>query len=245
VQQLQSVTNHNGLKLEYVKQIRPVLVNLLNDSSNANANAEFPVPLHQFTKTSAGDDIVTEAKRAESKSDIKNVVIEHSRSRGDITLSQSNNDLCPPLAISEPGLTTVSLVIDKVGLKDAEKYIDAHIRVSIANKQGRQVGVVQDTPACNHKEDRHVLIGHTVHLQVPMEKFGDDWAVMLEFNHYKPKKKKVSTRCFAFLEKEELERDGPVALELYKKPTDFARKHVRLFSEKKLFMQLRVVLHKH
>ena len=41
--------------------------------------------------------------------------------------------------------------------------------------------------------------------------------------HYKPKKKKNSTRCWCFIEREDL-KPGPQVLELYAKPSDPGRK---------------------
>jgi hypothetical protein len=38
-------------------------------------------------------------------------------------------------------------------------------------------------------------------------------AVVFEFKHYKPKKKAISTKCWAFFEHDEL-KEGEIALEL-------------------------------
>lgn len=72
--------------------------------------------------------------------------------------------------------------------------------------------------------------------------------LFFEFKHYKPAKKKISTRCFALLESGELERgaqQGQVCLELYKKPTDFSRKSLSLFTIKQLYLHLNLTLTKH
>ena len=39
------------------------------------------------------------------------------------------------------------------------------------------------------------------------------FAVFFELKHYKPKKKTISTKCWAFLERDEI-KDGPAFLEL-------------------------------
>ena len=39
-------------------------------------------------------------------------------------------------------------------------------------------------------------------------------AIFFEFKHYKPKKDIVSTRCFAFMEQDEL-KPGPACIELW------------------------------
>jgi hypothetical protein len=72
--------------------------------------------------------------------------------------------------------------------------------------------------------------------------FSLDLCIFFEYKHYKPQKKKISTRCYAFLEAAELNRarsaPPPVCLELYKKPTDFTRKNLSLFTIKQLYLQL-------
>ncbi len=57
------------------------------------------------------------------------------------------------------------------------------------------------------------MLGNTVHIQTPLENFKKDWAIFFEFKHYKPQKKKVSTRCFAFMELDEI-KPGEIMLEL-------------------------------
>ena len=42
------------------------------------------------------------------------------------------------------------------------------------------------------------------------------FAVVYEFKHYKPKKKLISTRCWTFMERDEL-KEGGAALELWVK----------------------------
>ena len=40
------------------------------------------------------------------------------------------------------------------------------------------------------------------------------FSIFFEFKHFKPKKNMISTKCWAFMEKDEI-KEGPVALELY------------------------------
>jgi len=64
-------------------------------------------------------------------------------------------------------------------------------------------------------------------LKSPLEKLEQipGVAIFFEFRHYKTKGEYVSTKCYSFMELDEL-HDGPVLLEILKceKPTDFARK---------------------
>ena len=41
-----------------------------------------------------------------------------------------------------------------------------------------------------------------------------DAAIFFEFKHWKPKKKKMSTRCWAFMELQEMRPDEEIALEM-------------------------------
>lgn len=96
-------------------------------------------------------------------------------------------------------------------------------------------------------------------------------AIFFEFKHYKPKKKFTSTKCFAFMEMDEI-KPGPIVIELwvivcnicankhdsqtflwsltcdhdlrYKKPTDFKRKKLNLLTKKPLYLHLHQTLHK-
>lgn len=79
-----------------------------------------------------------------------------------------------------------------------------------------------------------------MYIQTPFEKLPDDFAIFFEFKHYKPDKKKVSTRCFAFMEKDECIASPNIQLELYTKPTDLTRKNIRLHSIKPLYLNLKL-----
>lgn len=87
-----------------------------------------------------------------------------------------------------------------------------------------------------------------------------DCAIYFEFKHFKAKKNKISTKCFAFLEKDEI-KDGALALELYvcprsrsyahkhgpcryQKPVDYTKKKLCLLTEKKLFLHVTLTLQK-
>ena len=50
------------------------------------------------------------------------------------------------------------------------------------------------------------LLGHTSCLV-------SDFAIFFELKHYKPKKQIVSTKCWSFLERDEI-KEGPAAIEL-------------------------------
>ncbi|KAF4708841.1 hypothetical protein FOZ63_032008, partial [Perkinsus olseni] len=67
-------------------------------------------------------------------------------------------------------------------------------------------------------------------------------AIFFEFKHYKPKKKKVSTRCWSFMELQEIKPDEETVLEIYHKPTDLRKKKLKLHSVKKLYLHIFISL---
>lgn len=102
---------------------------------------------------------------------------------------------------------------------------------------------VQDTPVASRKEDTYVHFNVDIELQKHVEKLTKGAAIFFEFKHYKPKKRFTSTKCFAFMEMDEI-KPGPIVIELYKKPTDFKRKKLQLLTKKPLYLHLHQSLHK-
>lgn len=151
--------------------------------------------------------------------------------------------LARPLHI--PKSTQLSIVIDKVALKDCTVFINPFLTVSVINADGEPVKgePSQDTPISNVKKPQQIAMNCTVHLQTPIDRMRQGCAIIFEFKHYKPKKKKISTKCWAFLELADVQ-PGPTALEWYCKPTDFKRKqkNLRLFTVKQLYLHLNCIL---
>lgn len=123
--------------------------------------------------------------------------------------------LLPALPASEG--TTIEIAIDRIGLKDAEVYIDPYIDVSVVGPGGVQMGKKQSTPGATKRRPQYINFDVSVHLQSTLEDITPGSAVIFEFVHYKPKKKKNSVRCWCFIEKADL-KPGEQVLELYKKP---------------------------
>eukprot|EP00656_Telonema_subtile_P001280 TRINITY_DN10590_c0_g2_i5.p1 TRINITY_DN10590_c0_g2~~TRINITY_DN10590_c0_g2_i5.p1 ORF type:complete len:767 (+),score=183.24 TRINITY_DN10590_c0_g2_i5:65-2365(+) len=137
--------------------------------------------------------------------------------------------------------TLVHLKMDKLGIKDATKacYTNPYIKVSVVNVNG-QFLEDHDTPYATQVKDRHLVFGHSVTLDQPLEilQQNPDCALFLEFKHYKKDKHIVSTKCYSLVTQADLERhyqdykradDNPQALqlEIYRceKPTDFSRQN--------------------
>eukprot|EP00919_Chromeraceae_sp_WS-2016_P027616 GHVR01065548.1.p1 GENE.GHVR01065548.1~~GHVR01065548.1.p1 ORF type:complete len:306 (+),score=65.08 GHVR01065548.1:43-960(+) len=134
--------------------------------------------------------------------------------------------------------TQVSIRIDKIGLKDAQVYINPKITVVVID----QLGVVmdtQDTSLAIEKRVNHVIFNQNIILNISHEIMQrEGCAVIFEFKHFKPKKNKISTRCWSMLEMNEMKSDEELVLEIYHKPTDYKRKRLRLHSQKPLYMHV-------
>lgn len=147
------------------------------------------------------------------------------------------------------GTTTLRVTIDKIGLKDAQTYIEAHMTVSVVDPTGSRVLEQIDTGNSNRMKPYYVTFQESVNVSTPLETFQQGHTLFFEFKHYKPKKRKVSTRCFTFMEFEEIEKyangQTTACLELYKKPTDFTRKRINLFTIKKLYLHVQVSIQRH
>lgn len=153
------------------------------------------------------------------------------------------NTLLPPPKITTPNLTCLVFEVEKLGIKDAENYIDSIIAVTVVDLAGKVIEQTQNTSASNRKKLPYILFGQSVYIQTPLEKLGD-FCIFFEFKHYKPAKKYMSTKCFAFMEKDEIKESNNIQLELYAKPTDFSRKNVNLLSIKPLYLHLKLTFKK-
>lgn len=99
---------------------------------------------------------------------------------------------------------------------------------------------LQETKLLSEVEGQYLRVAQTVHLQTPLNRFEDGYAVFFELQHYKAKKRKQSIKAYCFMELDEI-TPGPAALETYKKPTDFRRKKSpKLFTVKPLFLHLTI-----
>jgi hypothetical protein len=148
------------------------------------------------------------------------------------------------------GCSSVSFLLHSIGVKDAEGYVNPFISIVVTSPTGPVVEV-QDTPFLTLSDsiDRHLTIDQTVHLHTTVDRIRTEGlSVFFELRHWKGGKKKVSVRCFALLELTELEeaaRRDRVALEVYKKPTDWNKKRLNLLSIKPLYLNLSCTITQH
>mmetsp|Transcript_1177 Transcript_1177/g.4414 ORF Transcript_1177/g.4414 Transcript_1177/m.4414 type:complete len:319 (-) Transcript_1177:1068-2024(-) len=162
---------------------------------------------------------------------------------------EEGGTLLPPPLLPHAGDEGLIIRIERMGFKDSNEFINAHITVAVTDDQGRLLETPQDTPMTNQRKPSYVLFGCDVHVQTPLNRMKTGVSIFFEFKHFKPKKRKVSTKAWAVIELDEIQtalRSDPsaefkdVALEIYKKPTDFTKKRVTLLSVKPLYLHLRL-----
>lgn len=138
----------------------------------------------------------------------------------------------------------LTLTIQRIGVKDYERYIEPFVSVVVCDKLGN-VLERQDTPVATIREPAadlpkggYLVFNQKIFINYPLEHiFEGNGAFFLEFKHYKPDKNKISCRCWSLIECDEV-LDGPAAFELYKKPSDYRRRSskIQLFSVKRLYL---------
>ncbi|XP_049614077.1 axin interactor, dorsalization-associated protein isoform X2 [Syngnathus scovelli] len=227
---LQSTQSTEEFKLEDLKKLESVIKNVLTYNKAFPFDVQ-PVPIRKILAPGEEENLELEEE--------------------DVAAVAGSTEAFPPRAPgtllprlpSEPGMTLLTIRIEKIGLKDAGQCIDPYMTISVKDLNGVDLNPVQDTPVATKKEDIYIHFIMDVEIQRHLEKLPKGAAIFFEFKHYKPKKRFTSTKCFAFLEMDEI-KPGPVVIELYKKPTDFKRKKLQLFTKKPLYLHLHQTLHK-
>lgn len=134
--------------------------------------------------------------------------------------------------------TVVAIRIEQIGLKDAQVYIDPIMNILVVDTKSTVLDS-HKTPTSRERTTSHVIFNHQVYLRKSLEDMQvAKAALFFEFTHYKPKKKKVSTRCWCFMELDELKPDEEIVLEIYHKPTDLRKRRLKLHSQKPLYLHL-------
>lgn len=124
--------------------------------------------------------------------------------------------------------------IKNVGLKDAGQCIDPYITVGVKDLNGINLTPVQDTPVASRKEDTYAYFNVDINSQRQSVKLTKVAAIFFEFKCYKLKKG-LPVQSVAFMEMDEIKPELIVA-ELYKKPTDFKRRKLKLLTKKPLYL---------
>ncbi|XP_071834373.1 axin interactor, dorsalization-associated protein A-like isoform X2 [Apostichopus japonicus] len=252
-QTLQKPQDREGISLDELKRLESSLISLQN-----NAACEFPVdfsinPLMtqrlniqrgNFEIDLEGDEIDGQQVRDDSDEDEDDKTSRAESRLQDLRVSHASikpaGTLLPRIP-PEAGKTNLTIRIDKLGLKDLFTYLDPFLVVLVKDKTGIDVTRSQDTPVSTEREDPYILFGVNVEIQKPLENLPPGSAIFFEFKHYKLKKRAISTKCYAFLEMDEM-KPGPLVIELYKKPTDYRRKKLSLLTNKTLYLHLHLTL---
>ncbi|XP_034860032.1 axin interactor, dorsalization-associated protein-like [Mirounga leonina] len=202
------IVQSQELKLEDLKKLGPILKNI-------TYNKEFPFDVQPVS-----------LRKILAPGEEENWEFEEDEEEGgagagspDSFLARVPGTFLPRLQ-SEPGITSLTIRIEKTSLKDAGQCIDPYITVSLKDLNGIDLTPVQDMPVSSRKEDMYVHFNVDIELQKHFEKLTKGASIFFEFKHYKPKKRFTSTKCFAFMEMDEI-KAGPIVVKLYKKLTDF------------------------
>ncbi|XP_062857256.1 axin interactor, dorsalization-associated protein isoform X2 [Trichomycterus rosablanca] len=198
---LQSTQSREEFKLEDLKKLEPIIRSILTYNKDFPFDVQ-PVPLRKILAPG-------EEENLDIEEDLDNAT--------GASLTQSFPTRVPgtllPRLPAEPGMTLLTLKIEKIGLKDAGQCIDPYITISVKDLNGVDLNPVQDTPVATHKEDTYIHFSVYVEIQRHLEKLPKGVAIFFEFKHYKPKKRFTSTKCFAFMEMDEI-KPGPIVIEL-------------------------------
>jgi len=155
---------------------------------------------------------------------------------------REGGSLMPPPRLRERGDQALVTRILHFGCKDSGEFIDPFVTVTVVDGAGNLVEATQDTPVVNRRDVNKVIFdGIAVHTQTPLHELPDDAAVILEFKHYKPKKRKISTRGWSFFRLGDLDPDEEsqtLALEIYAKPRDLRCRKFGLLSVKPLYFHV-------
>jgi len=146
-----------------------------------------------------------------------------------------------PRPMFAPDMTLITVHIDSIGVKDPGQFLDPFVTVSVRAADGKALTCSQETPVTSRRSDSTIIFNTQVHIQKALESLPPGFAIFFEFKHFKPKKSTTSTKCWTFMEQDEI-KEGALALELYKKPADPQRRAVRVLTVKPLYLHLQVSL---
>ncbi|XP_029448999.1 axin interactor, dorsalization-associated protein isoform X2 [Rhinatrema bivittatum] len=156
---LQSTQSQEDFKLEDLKKLEPIIKNILT------YNKEFPfavqpVPLRKILAPGEEENLEFEEEEEEGGA---------GAGSPDSFTVRVPGTLLPRLP-SEPGMTLLTIKIEKIGLKDAGQCIDPYITVSVKDLNGIDLTPVQDTPVASRKEDTYVHFNVDIEIQKHTEK---------------------------------------------------------------------------
>jgi len=139
------------------------------------------------------------------------------------------------------GEVVAKISVQRIGLKDAETYLEPFITVSVRDSMGKEIEGPQDTPTTTKRDKTYINFDCGVYLQTPLSRIPDTANIFLEFKHWKAKEKKYSVKCWSMMSKAEL-TEGSATLEIYAKPADYTAKKFSRHSVKDLYLHVGISL---
>ncbi|XP_037305035.2 axin interactor, dorsalization-associated protein isoform X1 [Pungitius pungitius] len=239
---LQCTQSKEDFKLEELKKLETIIQTILTYNKVFPFDVQ-PVPSRKILAPGEEENLELEEEEEDGEEEEDAAAAGAGSTEAFPPRAPASQGTLLPRLPSEPGMTLLTLKIEKIGLKDAGQCIDPYMTISVKDLNGVDVNPVQDTPVACRKEDTYVHFSVDIEIQRHVEKLPKGAAIFFEFKHYKPKKRFTSTKCFAFMEMDEI-KPGPIVIELYKKPTDFKRKKLQLLTKKPLYLHLHQTLHK-
>ena len=142
------------------------------------------------------------------------------------------------------GGSQLAVVIVRIDMDDAMDLFEPRIVITLVDGKGNPLESPQETPIASQRSETGIVFNSTVQIQSNIDTLPDKAALFFEFKHYKPKKKKLSTKAFSFLEPDEIASSPALLLEIYKKPTDWKRskKKLKLLSSPDHALHLQLLL---
>ncbi|XP_077891928.1 axin interactor, dorsalization-associated protein-like [Ictidomys tridecemlineatus] len=206
---LQSTQSQEEFKLEDLKKLEPILKNILTYNKEFPFDVQ-PSPLRRILAPGEEEHLEFEEDEEEGGAGAGSpnsfparvpVIGGHNIfvcGAEDRTQAAGMPGTLLPRLPSEPGMTLLTIRIEKIGLKDAGQCIDPYITVSVKDLNGIDLTPVQDTPVASRKEDTYVHFNVDIELQKHIEKLTKGAAIFFEFKHYKLKKKVYQHQVFCF-----------------------------------------------
>uniref|UniRef100_A0A8C3R2U6 Axin interactor, dorsalization associated n=1 Tax=Cyanoderma ruficeps TaxID=181631 RepID=A0A8C3R2U6_9PASS len=156
---LQSTHSQDEFKLEDLKKLEPILKNILTYNKEFPFDVQ-PVPLRKILAPGEEEHLEFEEDDEEGGA---------GAGSPDSFPARVPGTLLPRLP-SEPGMTLLTINIEKIGLKDAGQCIDPYITVSVKDLNGIDLTPVQDTPVALRKEDTYVHFNVDIEIQKHIER---------------------------------------------------------------------------
>lgn len=127
-------------------------------------------------------------------------------------------------------------------VKDAAKMSSTHFSVTLVDGEGTPLEPSQNTAiGVQTSPDGVMRVQSGVTLNSIPENWPEGSAVILELKHFKEKEKKMSTRCWSFMEKDAV-RAGLFGLPLAAKPSDAKRRKVKFYNKGNPDLKVRFTL---